>query len=73
MWLTRLQHVVNVHAWAIPYTSGVAPECLHDDLTEEERNNTAWLEKGCKAHEALRKIMMDKRFLNKIPYYLNGR
>lgn len=32
-----------------------------------------WITKGSPAHEALRKIVLDKRFLNNIHYYLNFR
>jgi hypothetical protein len=46
-------------------------KCAHAPLTEER--DKPWLKKNASAHNALTKIMMDKRFLNTLPYYTNFR
>jgi hypothetical protein len=38
-----------------------------------EERDKGWLTPGSSAHSALTAIVMDKRFLKKIPYYLNCR
>ena len=45
--------------------------CSHCEL--EENRDKEWIEKGSPAHLALTKIVLDKRFLNNIHYYLNFR
>ncbi|KAK3107865.1 hypothetical protein FSP39_023881 [Pinctada imbricata] len=45
--------------------------CYHGPL--QESREKPWLKKGSKAHDALRKIVLDKRLLNSVPYYLNFR
>ena len=70
MWIGLLHHVVNEHEWVLE--EGVnGGECPHEPLGDDEHNKP-WL-KESPAHEALTKIVMDKRFLNTIPYYVNFR
>eukprot|EP00105_Crassostrea_gigas_P025257 XP_011445781.1 PREDICTED: uncharacterized protein LOC105341126 [Crassostrea gigas] len=45
--------------------------CSHGEL--EENRDKEWIEKGSPAHLAQTKIVLDKRFLNNIHYYLNFR
>ncbi|CAB3991833.1 Hypothetical predicted protein [Paramuricea clavata] len=49
-----------------------AGKCGHDPLRDEEREKP-WLEKNSKAHKALQKIVLSKRFLNTFPYFTNFR
>jgi 16S rRNA A1518/A1519 N6-dimethyltransferase RsmA/KsgA/DIM1 with predicted DNA glycosylase/AP lyase activity len=57
----------------LPYSESTNAQCAHGPLTEEETNRNIWLEKGDAAHTALRKIVLNKRLLNNIPYYINNR
>ena len=45
-------------------------QCAHAPLNETERNKP-WLKKDSATHNALAKIVLDKRFLNSIPYFIN--
>jgi hypothetical protein len=58
--------VVNEHSWILD--EGTAQgKCAHAPLTKER--DKPWLKKNSSAHNALTKIMMDKRFPNTLPYY----
>lgn len=71
LWVGVLHHVQNEHEWALSYV-GLSPgSCSHGEL--EENRDKEWIEKGSPAHLALTKIVLDKRFLNNIHYYLNFR
>ncbi|KAK3083371.1 hypothetical protein FSP39_020934 [Pinctada imbricata] len=71
IWAGVLHHVVDEHEWALSYGSMDYGQCSHSALeTDREK---PWLKKGSKAHEALRRIVLDKRLLNNVPYYLNFR
>ncbi|XP_069139069.1 uncharacterized protein [Argopecten irradians] len=72
LWSGVLHHVVDEHSWLMQYSDNCPAECSHGPLTTEATDEK-WLEKGSKAHHVLRKIVLDKRFLNKVPYYLNAR
>ena len=71
-----LHHVVDEHSWALG-------ECEHEPINYEDREAKQhaggkeapppWLEADSAAHNALTRIVMDKRFLNKIHYYTNYR
>ena len=66
-----LHHVANEHEWVLE--EGVnGGQCAHAPLTEAERNKP-WLKKDSAAHSALAKIVLDKRFLNTIPCFINFR
>ena len=45
--------------------------CSHGPLDEER--TVEWLKKGSHSHRALLKVVMDKRLMNNVPYYLNFR
>jgi hypothetical protein len=71
LWIGILHHVVNEHEWAL--RDGVGDgKCGHDALSEEERTKP-WLTKDSSPHKALRKIVLQKRLLNGLPYYTNFR
>lgn len=59
------------HEWALSYVSPWPGMCSHGEL--EENRDKEWIEKGIPAHLALTKIVLDKRFLKNIHYYLNFR
>ena len=69
MWIGILHHVVNEHDWVLEEGNN-GGECDHAPLNEDERNKP-WLKKDSPPHKALTKIILDKRFLNTIPYYIN--
>lgn len=69
MWISVLHHVVDVHEWLLTY--GNSNKCDHGPLTDEREKK--WLEKDSSAHESLRRIVLDKRLLGNIPYYINFR
>ncbi|XP_070548070.1 uncharacterized protein [Ptychodera flava] len=71
-WCGVLHHVTDEHAWALPYGQG-NNRCDHGPLSAERVQGREWLKKGDPAHVALRKVVLDKRFLNKVHYYLNFR
>lgn len=70
MWFGVVHHVVNEHQWLLSYGRGESA-CSHGPRAEER--TAAWLKKGGPAHKALIKIIMDKRLINNVPYYLNFR
>ena len=47
-------------------------ECMHGPLTETEAQKT-YLEKDSKAMEALRKVVMDPRFVKTLHHYVTFR
>ena len=71
MWVGILHHVVNEHEWILEegHNGG---RCAHDLLNEAEHDKP-WLKKESPAHKSLTKIVLDQRFLNTIPYYINFR
>lgn len=71
MWMGILHHIVDVHEWILEEGNN-GGKCSHGLLNEEERNKPL-LKKESPAHKALTKIVLDKRFLNTIPYYTNFR
>ncbi|XP_048728592.1 uncharacterized protein LOC125646390 [Ostrea edulis] len=72
VWVGVLHHVHNEHEWALSYGSLAPGSCFHGDLEETERDKK-WLDKGSSAHAALTKVVLDKRFLNNVHYFLNFR
>ncbi|XP_077978404.1 uncharacterized protein LOC144433886 [Glandiceps talaboti] len=71
IWLGVLHHVVNEHQWLFAHGGG-ENSCDHGPLSNDGRE-TEWLQKGSVAHDALRKIVYDKRFFSKVKNYLNFR
>ena len=73
MWGGLLHHVVNSHDWVDILGSGET-QCRHDSDEEEDKDrDTPWLEPDSEAHQSLRDIVTDKRFLNTLKYYVNFR
>ncbi|CAB4006208.1 Hypothetical predicted protein, partial [Paramuricea clavata] len=64
-WFGVLHHVVGEHEWA-------DGECTHGPLVSTEENKTL-MDKGSNAMEALRKVVMDPRFLNALHHYVTFR
>lgn len=56
------QHIVNRHTWKGNLLTG----CGYEDLTEEQQNETCWLEIDSPAHEALKDVINDKRLLTDV-------
>ena len=71
MWFGILHHIVNEHSWVIGDGKGQG-KCGHADLSEEERMKP-WLSKNSAPQNALRQVILKKRFLNTIPYYTRFR
>ena len=65
-----LHHVANEHEWVLLGVNGW--QCAHAPLIKAERNKP-WLKKNSAAHRALAKIVLDKRFLHTITYFINFR
>ena len=76
MWISILNHIVNKHSWALG-------ECAHEEIDEDARKALQaaggkdapppWLEPDSAPHIALRNLVLDKRFLNKLGYFKNYR
>ncbi|CAL9689627.1 unnamed protein product [Knipowitschia caucasica] len=62
LWLGLLHHVTNEHQW-------VQGGCQH----AESNGTQNWLDRGSPVHEALKSIIMNKRWLNEVHKYLNFR
>ena len=60
-----LHHVGGEHSWA-------TGQCKHEPINDME-NNKKYLEKGSKAMAALRKIVLDPKWLNTLHYYVRFR
>ncbi|XP_061167506.1 uncharacterized protein LOC133176400 [Saccostrea echinata] len=71
VWFGLLHHVTDEHEWILAYGDNASSSCSHGPLTEERTKG--WMQKGSPAHVALRYIVMDKRRLNQVHYYLNCR
>uniref|UniRef100_A0A8D0L586 Uncharacterized protein n=1 Tax=Sphenodon punctatus TaxID=8508 RepID=A0A8D0L586_SPHPU len=70
MWRGLVHHVVNEHQWASG--NGITEErCKHSPQMDEKEKE--WLEKGSKSHNEMCKIILDKKFLRNIPYFLRFR
>ncbi|XP_044878005.1 uncharacterized protein LOC123373205 isoform X2 [Mauremys mutica] len=70
MWCGLVHHVVNEHQWA----SGngiIEGRCKHGPQMDEREKE--WLEKGSKPHTEMCRIILDKKFLRNIPYFLQFR
>ncbi|KAK0147922.1 hypothetical protein N1851_012382 [Merluccius polli] len=64
LWFILLHHVTNEHQW-------VLGACQHADLVSG--GSQQWLERDSMAHEALKSIVGNKRWLNVVHKYLNFR
>ncbi|XP_060551597.1 uncharacterized protein LOC132713139 [Ruditapes philippinarum] len=73
IWRSVLHHITNQHSWILPHGDGETT-CRHGLLSDEDRNKP-WLDprKDCAVLKELASVVMDKRFLGKVHYYLNFR
>ncbi|XP_066929688.1 uncharacterized protein [Clytia hemisphaerica] len=65
MWLGVLHHVCGEHVWA-------TGECSHGELHKDDEKKTP-LAKDSKAMELLRKIALDRTFVNHLKFYTRFR
>ena len=68
VWRGIPHHVINENEKLLP-NSDRSYSCKHGPLSRDR--DKGWLERDSDQHVVLRKIILDKRFLNKIPIYLN--
>lgn len=61
-WLGIVHHVTGEHEWA-------DGQCNHGQLIEAE-HDAPLLQKDSKAHEAIRNVVLDPRFLNTLDHYV---
>lgn len=69
MWIGVLYYVVNVYSWILLYS--FSNKCEYGLLIFVREKG--WLEKDFLVYVFLRSIVLDKRLLNNILYYLNCR
>lgn len=72
MWVGVLYYVVDEYEWFLLYSDGGISVCVYDFLSDLI-GDKVWIIKGSSVYEVLRKIVLDKCFLNNIYYYLNFR
>jgi len=74
IWISVLHHITNTHEWILPDGDGMAG-CLHAPLSADDVRNKPWLDasKDAAVLKDLSSIVLDKRLLNKVGYYLNFR
>lgn len=65
MWFGVLHHVCGDHSWA-------EGACRHSPEATETQGKT-YLKKSSKALEALRKVVLDKKWLNNLEFYVRFR
>ena len=71
MWCGIIHHVVNQHQKVLGCSDSGDNSCKHGPLCKERDKD--WLKADSPAHGALVAIVLDKRFMNRIPYFLNCR
>ncbi|XP_065150413.1 uncharacterized protein [Paramisgurnus dabryanus] len=64
MWVGLLHHVTGEHSWALG-------SCHHGPLVEPREKE--WIEPNSEAHQKLREIILDARWLKDVPKYLHFR
>ncbi|XP_043919202.1 uncharacterized protein LOC122794653 isoform X2 [Protopterus annectens] len=71
-WSGVLYHVVNQHEWVMG-TTGDQPmaHCEHESLGSDR--TAPWLEPECPAHQKLREIILDPKFVEKLKHYFSYR
>lgn len=68
-WRGTLHHVTNKHEWVLGDAAGPAA-CDHGLIEEQTK---PWLEAGSKEHQRLRELLLNKRLLGNLKYYVNFR
>lgn len=59
-----MHHVVNEHS----FEGDIVTSCSHENISPEHSRKKKWLKKGSKVHNALKKIVQDKRLLKDIAH-----
>ncbi|XP_052820913.1 uncharacterized protein LOC128246652 [Mya arenaria] len=74
IWVSVLHHVTDEHEWLISYGDDGCNECHHGPLAAEDRDKP-WLHriKNSAVLKDLSSVVMDKRLLKKVAYYLKFR
>ncbi|KAH3723948.1 hypothetical protein DPMN_049746 [Dreissena polymorpha] len=74
IWRGVLHHITNKHEWIQSQGTGING-CLHDPLDKNEVREKPWLSTSDHARvlQDLSAVILDKRFLSKVSYYLNYR
>ncbi|XP_056013553.1 uncharacterized protein LOC125667203 isoform X1 [Ostrea edulis] len=72
IWRSVLHHITDTHEWILSH--GGVNHCLHGELGEEERTKP-WLSPTKHAHvlKDLAAVVLNKRLLNNVGYYLRFR
>ena len=68
-WKGILHHVCNKHEWVLTGGLGGVPACEHGELQERQE----WLSSGTPPHDALIRLVMDKRLLKTLARFVNFR
>ncbi|XP_071482700.1 uncharacterized protein [Diadema antillarum] len=68
-WRGIVHHVCNTHEWLLTGGYGGQPRCEHGDLPERQE----WLSPGTPPHDALVRIVLDKKFINTLVKFVNFR
>ncbi|KAK7886684.1 hypothetical protein WMY93_026305 [Mugilogobius chulae] len=64
-WISVIHHITNRHDWP---GNRHYHQCAHQPLDEETQRSKLWLKPGSEAHNALVKIVMDKRLLKDLEH-----
>lgn len=64
-WLSILDHISNKHNWE---NATIFKKCGHKKLTKRETKEKVWLRRGTPAHNALEKVVANKRLLSDLKY-----
>ena len=62
-WTSLVHHIANVHSWG---NIDLFAQCCHDELLPTDKAEVKWLKPGSPPHEAIQKIVLDKRLLNDV-------
>ena len=57
-----VHHVANKHV----FSGDLITRCPHDPIDPEVARKKKWLQKGSKAHNALKEVVLDKRLVKDI-------
>lgn len=74
IWRSLLHHITNQHSWTLSHGYGTN-QCLHEPIDSEEDREKPWLcpRKDKQTLQNLASVILNKRLLNNVPYYLNFR
>lgn len=66
MWVGVLYYVVGEYKWYILYSEMGISVCIYEFMLGEVRGDKEYLMKGGFVYEVFWKVILNKRFLNKI-------